>query len=248
MAFSMFDLYSLPPIRNLNVRGPYEYSKHKKTLSSTPSDSFRVPATPLPAVPADCPFPPSTQLGPYQQLSRATGHGSTIQVVRRKELPPVQAVAIMHQPALQHLPRRQSKAFTRNLKFKAGLSHSYMENRKYWELINSRPKVVAKKRKLALNRTSELSFESKPCFEPGKREAEGKAEQAGLKRSSTMIDIVERELELEGKRELDFVHRRVSQQINTVKAEIHVKIASYVKNARLSYLQAKGLRGRTLIY
>lgn len=246
MAFSMFDLYSLPPTRSLNVKGPYEYSKHKRTLNSTPSDSFRVPATPSLPLPTESPSHP-TELGPYQHISRDTGQGSTIKVVRRKEMQPVRTEAVLQLPQLQPLRRRQSKAFARSLKWTGELSHSYMENRRFLESINKKAelkKTRGKRRKLPLNRTTELSFESKPAFEEVKKEAQSK-----LKRSTTMMDVVETDIAV--KKELDFVHRRVSQQISSVKAEIQVKIASYVKHARLSYLQTKGLRadkGHSLLY
>ena len=115
-----------------------------------------------------------------------------------------------------------------------------MENRHFWESLNKRtelPKIPGKRRKLPLNRSLELHFDSK--YDPeqgGKRENNVQSLPPKLQRSSTMIELAEE------KQELNFLQRRVSQQINSVKAEIQGKIATYVKNARLSYLQTKGLK------
>lgn len=124
------------------------------------------------------------------------------------------------------------------------MSHSYMENKQFLLSLNKKtelPKAQAKRRKVPLNRSLELSLEGKYHTEQGEKDKQAELGKRRLKHSTTMIEIGDGELGGEAK--YDFLNRRVSQQINSVKAEINIKIAAYIKNARLSYLQAKGLKG-----
>jgi hypothetical protein len=118
-----------------------------------------------------------------------------------------------------------------------------MENKQFWLSLNKRaelPKAQAKRRKVPLNRSLELSLEGKYHAEQGKKDKQVEMRKLRLQHSCTMMEIGDGELGGEAK--YDFLNRRVSQQINSVKAEINIKIAAYIKNARLSYLQAKGLK------
>ena len=128
------------------------------------------------------------------------------------------------------------------------MSYGYMENKQFWQTLNKRaelPKAQVKRRKLPLNRSLELPLEGKYHTEQGKKGKQAEMGKRRLNHSITMIEIGDGELGGEAK--YDFLNRRVSQQINTVKAEINVKIAAYIKNARLSYLQAKGLKGEQAV-
>lgn len=139
MAFSIFDLYSQYPQQQVRLHGPYEFSKlpRRKSNSSTSSDSFVCPETirddpEEKEDPGKLPPP----LLKFKQFMRRSSNGTLINVVRRKEFAPANVSTL----TCSNVPGKEPVKQRHNLekqKIKWPVSHSYMENRRYWDSVNT---------------------------------------------------------------------------------------------------------------
>ena len=241
MAFSMFDLYQLPPIHKNYVKGPYEYPKANRPVSpSATSDSFRLDPTPTQPVQPGTSFshfasssltrPPH----PSQSFSKEPVSDSPAKVVASLDFSATHPLTTTYPPLFPPPKHRPMKALAKPIPVNP--SRNYMENRRIWAAINKRqelPKAPIKRRKPQLNRSLQHIIDPPKKLENEKMQPV----PAKLMRSTTMLEFAAGKKEED---ETDFIHRRVSQVFNSVKAEIHEKLAMYVKHPRVSYLRGKG--------
>ena len=128
MNFSIFDLYVQPPLQLRQQRGPYEFTKKPERVSTREStDSFIFPETPpVPVALSQSTYSPT--LGSYQTFLRKSPYG-LIAVVRRKAFAPIRL------PDPIRLPQHKAKPRYKQQDASAHHFHSYMENRRHWDIV-----------------------------------------------------------------------------------------------------------------
>lgn len=156
---SIFDLYSQKPPPQYHHRGPYKFRQIKQKPPS-PGDSFlSMESTKRDLSPQEKVKLP-LKLGAYQQVIRSVPGGKSIKVIRRKQADSEQLL-----PAIT--PVRQAADQPEvSPKRRVSITHGYMENRRYWDNLQSqltKKPVVNKGRQLRKSKTMMSKKFSRSC-------------------------------------------------------------------------------------